>query len=346
MVLDIALLLYLADHRAAAGAAGDQAGEGEVVRRPAVLLGETAVEHVLHPLPEIDRDDRLVAPLDQLAVPLVPAGVEPRVEDGMDGADRHLRPAFAVDEPGLTRHARHILHRVLAGRIPFEQLGDDQRLFGIDGDDLLAVRAGDVAVAERALGRPDALLGLLLHALARFLGQVVDVVLRHKHLDAVHELFRRTRLPRQHHALFREVYFDLKLVHRHPVLEVAVEPVGLLDQHHANRRMGLEVGDHLTEGGPACLLGRLYVHVFLRHREALRRGVFLQQLQLRRDRETLLLLLLGGDASIYHRLLAGWLGGRDGLLGLCHLFSVNCTIHFGKVSLSNCRSGYRLGAAS
>ena len=72
--------------------------------------------------------------------------------------------------------------------------------------------------------------------------------------------------------------------------------------------MRFEIGDHLAEGGAAGLLGRLHVHVFLRHREAVRGGIFLEELQLRRDREALLLLLLGGDASIDHRLLAGGIG--------------------------------------
>ena len=187
-------------------------------------------------------------------------------------------------------------------------LRDQRRDRRIGGDDLLAVRAGDVAIAERRLGRPDALLGLFLHALAGFLGQVVDVVLRHQHLDAVHELFRGSRLARQHHAFLREVHFHVEFIDRHPILEVAIEPVGLLDQHHANGRMRLEIGDHLAEGGAAGLLGGFNVHVFLRHREAVRRRVFLEQLQLRRDREAFLLLLLGGDAGIDHRLLAGGIG--------------------------------------
>ena len=140
---------------------------------------------------------------------------------------------------------------------------------------LLAVRAGDVAVAERRLGRPDALLGLLLLALARLLRQVVDVVLRHQHLDAVHELLRGARLARQDDAFLGEVDLGVEFVDRHPVLEVAVEPVGLLDQQHAHSRMRLQPGDHLAEGGAAGLLGRLHVHIFLRHREALRRRVVL-----------------------------------------------------------------------
>ncbi len=51
VVIDVALLLDLADDRAAAAGAGDQTGEGEVVRHAVVLLGEAAVHHALHPLP-------------------------------------------------------------------------------------------------------------------------------------------------------------------------------------------------------------------------------------------------------------------------------------------------------
>ena len=66
VVIDVALLLDLADHRAAAVRAGDQAGEGEVVRHAAlVLLGEAAVQHALHALPQFDRDQRLVLALDR-----------------------------------------------------------------------------------------------------------------------------------------------------------------------------------------------------------------------------------------------------------------------------------------
>ena len=180
-----------------------------------------------------------------------------------------MAPLLRIDEARRLRLARRFLQRNVAARIPFEQLGDrSARQLGIGGDDLLAVRAGDVAIAERRLGRPDALLGLLLHALAGFLGQIVDVVLRHQHLDAVHELFRGARLARQHHAFLREVHFHVQFVDRHPILEVAIEPVGLLDQHHADGRMRLQIGDHLAEGGAAGLLGGLHVDVFLRHREA------------------------------------------------------------------------------
>jgi hypothetical protein len=72
------------------------------------------------------------------------------------------------------------------------------------------------------------------------------------------------------------VHFHVEFIDRHPVLQVAIEPVGLLDQHHANGRMRLEVGDHLAEGGAAGLLGGFNVDVFLRHRKTVRRTMALR----------------------------------------------------------------------
>ena len=51
MIIDVALLLDLADHGAAAGMAGDQARKGEVMPAALGLAGEAAVEHALNALP-------------------------------------------------------------------------------------------------------------------------------------------------------------------------------------------------------------------------------------------------------------------------------------------------------
>jgi len=80
-------------------------------------------------------------------------------------------------------------------------------------------------------------------------------------------------LARQHYALVHEVDFHVELVDAHPVLEVAVEPVGLFDQERADAGMRLEMSDHFAEAGAARLLCRLDVDVFLRDREPLRRRV-------------------------------------------------------------------------
>nr|WP_314717778.1 hypothetical protein [Sphingobium yanoikuyae] len=105
----------------------------------------------------------------------------------MDGADRHGAPALAIGQTLLARHRADFLQGIAARRIPLEQTRDDRSLIGFDRDALLAVRPDDIAIAERRGARPQALLGLLQHALADLFGKVVDIVLRHQHLDAVHE---------------------------------------------------------------------------------------------------------------------------------------------------------------
>ena len=76
MIIDVALLLDFADNRAAALRAGNQAREREVMPAALGLLREAAVEHALHLLPQLDRDQRLVLALDELAVPFEPPGIK------------------------------------------------------------------------------------------------------------------------------------------------------------------------------------------------------------------------------------------------------------------------------
>ena len=77
------------------------------------------------------------------------------------------------------------------------------------------------------------------------------------------------------HAFLREVDLGVEFVDGHPILEIAIEPVGFLDKQDANGRMRLQIRNHLAEGSTAGLLGRFNVHIFLRHREALRRRIVL-----------------------------------------------------------------------
>ncbi len=58
------------------------------------------------------------------------------------------------------------------------------------------------------------------------------------------------------------LHFHVQRVHRHPILEVAIERFGFLDQHHANGWMRLEIDDHFAERGAACLLRGFNVDVF------------------------------------------------------------------------------------
>jgi hypothetical protein len=55
MIIDVALLLDFADHRAAALFARNQAREGEVVAARLSIVRETSMDYVLNALPKFER---------------------------------------------------------------------------------------------------------------------------------------------------------------------------------------------------------------------------------------------------------------------------------------------------
>ena len=118
----------------------------------------------------------------------------------------------------------------------------------------------------------------------------------------MHELLGGARVSRYNHALLGKVDLGVQFVDRHPVLEGAVKPIGLFDEHDPRIWVRLEPVDHFSEGWAAAPLGGLHVHVFLHDRKALASGVVLQQLDLRGNRIAFPLLFLRGDARIDHRL--------------------------------------------
>src|SRR5215471_3424705 len=81
-----------------------------------------------------------------------------------------------------------------------------------------------------------------------------------------------------------------------------------------------EIGDHLPKSGAAGLFSRLHVDILFRDRETVRSRVLLQQLQLRRDREALFLLLLRGDAGVDYSLLTSGILRQGGFEGLRHFW--------------------------
>nr|WP_037517750.1 hypothetical protein [Sphingomonas sp. LH128] len=242
----------------------------------------------------------MVALID-LSKPFELTRIEAAPQDFMDGADRHGASALAVGQALLARHRADLLQGIAARRIPLEQTGDDRPLIGFDRNSLLAVRADDVPVSERRCARPQALLGLLQHALADLFGEIVDIVLRHQHLDAVHELFGGSGLPRQGNALLHQMDFGIKLVDRHPVAQVAIEAVGLFNENGLHGAVLAQEPDHLAEIGAPAVLSGLDVHIFGGNGEAIGFGMVVQQLELGGDRKALALLLSGRYARIDYR---------------------------------------------
>ncbi|PBB27405.1 hypothetical protein CK227_00070 [Mesorhizobium sp. WSM4308] len=126
----------------------------------------------------------------QFAVPLEQSRIEAVAQDHMHGADRNGISAVGIDQPIAMGCLSQGLERILAGCVALEELRDDRSQFRMRLDNLLAVLPRCVDVAERSLCRPDALLRFLHLPLAGFFRQVVDIILGHQDLDAVHEFFR------------------------------------------------------------------------------------------------------------------------------------------------------------
>lgn len=128
-------------------------------------------------------------------------------------------------------------------------------------DDLLAVLGQGVDVAERRRGRPNTLLGLLHLSLACFLREVVDVVLGH---DAMHALSDERESRDSTTPSLSRWIFDIQFVERHPVLEIAVEPMGLLYQYDPYVRILAQIFDHLIEVvRPLVLAVSTYIYIYI-----------------------------------------------------------------------------------
>ena len=86
-----------------------------------MFLGMTAVEYVLHALPNLATDKRHVFARVSVPLPLNFPHVERIAQHRMDRADRHRRPAFAIDKPDRPRLLGYFLQGQDSGRVSFEQ---------------------------------------------------------------------------------------------------------------------------------------------------------------------------------------------------------------------------------
>ncbi|MNI32965.1 hypothetical protein D3C73_868910 [compost metagenome] len=86
--------------------------------------------------------------------------------------------------------------------------------------------------------------------------------------------------------------FDIEVVDRHPILEIAIESVGLFDQKRPNCRVPANVLQHFVEAGAPALLGGFNVDKFPRHLNIVGIGVVFHQLGLSWDGKSFPILLL------------------------------------------------------
>ncbi len=120
----------------------------------------------------------------------------------------------------------------------------------------------------------------------------------HQDLDPVHELLVRAGVLGEHLVLLHEVNLDVEFIETHPVLDVAVETVGLLDEDDPAGGLLPQEGDHFTKCFPASLLRGLDVREFLDNLKVMNAGVIAEELELGRDRVAFLFLLLRADTGV------------------------------------------------
>ncbi|KQM17259.1 hypothetical protein ASE73_09775 [Sphingomonas sp. Leaf24] len=221
-VVDVLLLFDVADEQAAAMAAMHQPGEQEILLDALNPLRVPAIEDALHSRPKLDRDQRFMRSLIAFAEPFELARIDARAQHLVNRTGPNRLAALAVDHTVEDSLPACLLERIQSGTIPFEQPLDERSHVRIDADYLFTAGADRIPVTDRRHGRPDTLLGLLEHSLARLLRQVVDVVLGHQHLDAVHELLGGPRLLRDDGSFLHQMNVDLDVVDRHPIAKVAV----------------------------------------------------------------------------------------------------------------------------
>ena len=97
----------------------------------------------------------------------------------------------------------------------------------------------------------------------------------------------------------------VEFVDGEPVLDVAIEPVRLLDEDGAAGRNRLQKGEHLPELAATSLLRRLHINELSENRQLLGTRILAQELLLRRDGEALTLLVFRRHSRIQHRLRPG-----------------------------------------
>ncbi|MCZ6692212.1 MAG: hypothetical protein O7H41_21725 [Planctomycetota bacterium] len=141
---------------------------------------------------------------------------------------------------------------------------------------------------------------LLGHPLLDLFREVIDEVFGHQDLDPVYELLVGPAVLAQDLPLLNQVNLQPQIIQGHVVAEVPIEAVGLLDQDDRAGGMLAEEPDHQVELRPTGLLGCLDVYELLDHLDPVTCGVPLEELELRRDRESFLLLLSAGDSGVDH----------------------------------------------
>src|SRR6266851_4018112 len=154
VIVDVTSFLDFADKGAAAVSAIHKARESKVSWITPKLGRVALIEDELNPIEELARDKRLVASLIGSVLPTDLAHIDRVAQDRMNLADRHMAAGYARGKASAARFFSCITQRQRSVRIPGKEISDGGSGDGINLDNLLAIRAKHVSVAERRDGGP------------------------------------------------------------------------------------------------------------------------------------------------------------------------------------------------
>lgn len=183
-----------------------------------------AADYCLNPIEQRLVNDWRVLPVILLATPDKVSVIEGIFQHFGNRASHHLI-AFTGRKAPLSYMRLQTPDRILSIGVELKHLPDDRSPLLIELDGLVYCV---VLVAQRCKGGKLSLFRLLQQPFSRLLGEVVDVVLCHQHLDAVNELLVRAGVLVQHRPFLDEDQRHIQVVDDHIVFEITVQPVGLL----------------------------------------------------------------------------------------------------------------------
>src|SRR6266481_2953765 len=99
-------------------------------------------------------------------------------------------------------------------------------------------------------------------------------------------------------ALFGEMDFNAEVFKGYVVSKIAIEAVGFFDNHHAAVRVLAKELDHFSKLLASGCLGCFHIHKLAQNLNAIFKSIFAEQLQLRRNGETLFLLILARYSGV------------------------------------------------
>src|SRR5271166_824471 len=149
VVVDISLLFDLAHDGATASFALDQPREGEIAPARSRLAADPPIQNVLNLLPKVGGNDRLLASLICLAVPIESARIDPVVQYLCNCAPGNTAATLTENKTNGPRPLCRFAN--LPACVPLEQVSNDWRNARVENNGLSSVRASHIPISERSV---------------------------------------------------------------------------------------------------------------------------------------------------------------------------------------------------